>query len=203
MDAPAIPLTALSSITNNFNASLSSSLVYSRSDSPDGPPTISYMKSPDLTKNKPSTTDELFFSALQSTVNEQQDTSAEPPAVQLNVNSCNNTQPPTSQELNHIKNDTSHLLIKTQRYFDNLANARDLSVNSDGITSTDSADHSHNVRFTISSGSDLSSVYNSTTRDGMVTTSCQLPVVDDTGNHDVKPLDSEEELPINGQFVSL
>ena len=214
MDAPAIPLTALSSITNNFNASLSSSLVYSKSDSTDGP-TFTYMKSPDLTNSKPkhtSTTDELFFSALQSTVDEPQDTSTEAPEAQPNTNSNNNCKSLTGQELNQVENDTSNLLPKTQQYMGNLAKAGDLTVSSDGITNelvTDSAGHNRSVLFTISTGSDLSSVRNSTTRDvdsAVISTGCQLPVMDDTVNHSNKTLlgtqsGEESQLQINsGQF---
>ena len=175
MDAPPIPLTALSSITTNFNVSLSSSLVYSKSDSPDED-TFTYMKSPDLTFSKP------------------------------------------SQQLNQVEKDTLHLLCKTQHYVGDLAKAGDVTGssgdNANGLV-TDSTSHNRSVLFTISTGSDFSSVYNSTARDMdnvVISTGCQLPVMDDTGNHGNKTLlgaqsGEESQLPINSVqfdvFVSL
>ena len=220
MDAPPIPLTALSSITTNFNVSLSSSLVYSKSDSPDED-TFTYMKSPDLTFSKPrhsSTTDEMFFSAIQSTVDKPQDTLTEVPEAHLNINNCNSIQPQTSQQLNQVEKDTSHLLCKTQHYVGDLAKAGDVTGsggdNANGLV-TDSTSHNRSVLFTISTGSDFSSVYNSTARDMdnvVISTGCQLPVMDDTGNHGNKTLlgaqsGEESQLPINSVqfdvFVSL
>jgi len=193
MDAPPIPLTALSSITTNFNVSLSSSLVYSNSDSPDGG-MFTYMKSPDLIFSKPrhaSTTDEMFFSAIQSTVDEPQDTLTEAPEAHFNTNNCNNIQPQTSQELNQVEKDASHLLCKTQHFVGDLAKAGDLTVssgdNANGLV-TDSTSHNHSVLFTISTDSDLYSVYDSTTRDIDSVVISTLPVMDDTGNHGNKAL---------------
>jgi len=201
MGSPPIPLTALSSITTNFNVSLSSSLISSKSDSPDGDK-FTYIKSPDVIFNKPrhtSTTDEMFFSAIHSTVAEPQDTSTEAPETHLITNNSNNTQ--TSPKLNQVEKDTSH-----HHYVGDLAKAGDLTVISDDLTNglvTDSTDHNHSVLFTVSTGSDFSSVYNCTTRDMdgvVISASCQLP---DTGNHGNKTLmgtQSGDESQLPGQF---
>ena len=68
MDSPTIALPALSSMTLNFDATISSSLSYDSQSSP-AIPTCTYMKSPDLkSKKKTSITesDGLFVSALQT-----------------------------------------------------------------------------------------------------------------------------------------
>ena len=174
MDSPTIALPALSSMTLNFDATISSSLSYDSQSSP-AIPTCTYMKSPDLkSKKKMSITesDELFVSALQTLEDMPHcDTSGSWPNTSSNLqvntnNSCNLIEQSSNRVLQEQENGGPHdqLFTKSRKYIKNLALAASQpeSVNNGVTLSTTS---SQNVIFTSSVGSDESSVGNDINRD--------------------------------------
>ena len=180
MDSPTIAPSALSSMTLNFDASLSSSICYESRSLP-ATPTCVYVRSPDLLLNKSkgsSVTDsgELFVSALQapleydfvSTPQEpklmSQDVSSEQNGsnnLHLNTNSnCNKVeqQQPTSHVQQRQQENEPQLLTKSRKYINNLALAANHSGSIDNsmTSSGTNSQKSQNVIFTLSAGSDAS-----------------------------------------------
>ena len=129
MDSPTIALPALSSMTLNFDATISSSLSYDSQSSP-AIPTCTYMKSPDLkSKKKTSITesDGLFVSALQTLedmphcdTSDGQNTSSN---LQVNTNnSCNFIEQSSNRVLQEQENGGPHdqLFTKSRKYIKKL-----------------------------------------------------------------------------------
>ena len=173
MDTPAIAVPALSSMTLNFDASVSSSISFESRSLP-ATPTCVYVRSPDLLLNKPkkdsSVTDsgELFVSALQAPVECNFVSSPQAPKLtsqdvstdlteqnasdnsQLNTNSnCNKVEQPT----NHIQQQENQpqILTKSRKYMNNLALAADHSDSVDNSLTLSST--TQNVTFTLSAHS--------------------------------------------------
>ena len=154
LNSPAIPLSALSSMTVNFDASLSSS---SQDDSQSLPTTstCAYVKSPDLLMNKSSKktntndSDENFFPAPQALELSQ------PVSEQSQINT----------NIGHVQQqeDGPQLPTKADKYMGLAANqtAFDDSINNSATVSNTS---NRNVVFTISSGSEVSGIGSDATR---------------------------------------
>lgn len=163
LKTPTIALPALSRMTLNFDASLSSSNHY-ESESMPATPTCTYVKSPDVGKSDKRTNtndNEIFFSAAlapesksQSISNSssEQDTSGD---VLVNTNNnCNKIEQQTGQE-----NGPQLLPTKSKKYIKNLAMAGDLSTSNGSANNSlmrSSDNNHHHVTFTVSPGSDTS-----------------------------------------------
>ena len=189
MDSPTIALPALSSMTLNFDASVSSSISYESRSLP-ATPTCVYVRSPDLLLNKSrkesSVTDsgELFVSALQAPLEydfvstpqapklTSQDVSTgltkqnSPDNLQLNTNSnCNKVEQPTvhvqqqQQQQQQQQENGPQILTKSRKYINNLALAASHSDSIDNSLTLSSM-NSQNVVFTLSAGSNVSGLDN-------------------------------------------
>ena len=154
LNSPTIPLSALSSMTVNFDASLSSS----QDDSQSLPTTstCAYVKSPDLLMNKSTKktdtndSDENFFPVPQVLELKSQSVSEQ---SQINTNSGHVEQ----------QEDGPQLPTKADKYMGLAANqtAFDDSINNSATISNTS---NRNVVFTISSGSEVSGIGSDATR---------------------------------------
>ena len=172
MDSPTIALPALSSMTLNFDATISSSLSYDSQSSP-AMATCTYMKSPDLkfkTKTSVTESEELFVSAVQT----PEEMSNRDPSSRW-PNTFNNLQMNTNNSCNHIEQSSNHVsqeqenggpqfLTKSKKYINNLALASSQSESVNGGV-TLSSTSSLNVTFTLSVGSEVSGVDNDVKRD--------------------------------------
>lgn len=173
MDTPTIALPALSSMTLNFDASVSSSISY-ESRSLSTTPTCVYMRSPDLLPNKSrkessvTDSDELFVSALQAPYSSPQApklTSQDVSTDLTEQNASNNSQCNTNSNCNKAEQPTGHvqqqqengpqILTKSRKYVNSLAQAAD-HLDSTDNSLTVSSTNSQNVTFTLSARSDAS-----------------------------------------------
>ena len=178
MDNPTIALPALSSMTLNFDASVSSSISYESRSLP-ATPTCVYVRSPDLLLNKSSkessVTDsgELFVSALQAPIEYNFVSSPQAPKLTsqddstdlTEQNTSDNSQLNTNSNCNKVDQPTGHvqqqengpqILTKSRKYTNNLALAADHSDSIDNSLTVSSTNSQNNVTFTLSARSDAS-----------------------------------------------
>lgn len=180
MNSPAIAIPALSSMTLNFDASLSSS-TYNDSSSLPTTPTCVYMRSHDLSTDKlkkTSTCDSDHFISVPQTSELKSQTTSNDLSKQnssdnlkdnASNNYCNNTeqQAGQAQQQNGLQ-----LLTKSKKYVKNLAMAADQPVFDSKINSSTavSSTNGQNVLFTISSSSNLSGGGSDTNREMVIAT---------------------------------
>ena len=207
LGTPTIALPALSRMTLNFDASLSSSNHYESESLPTTPSCV-YMKSPDVGKSSKRTNtndNEIFFSAAlapelksQSISNSssEQDTSGD---VLVNTNNnCNKIEQQARQD-----NGPQLLPTKSKKYIKNLAMAADLSA-SNGSTNNSlmksSDDDHHHMTFTVSPGSDASEGSNMVVTNTASSTKHQ-PVLEESNKSSVDGNESVEVPQVSsGQF---
>lgn len=162
LGTPTIALPALSCMTVNFDASLSSSIHYESQSLPTTP-TCVYMKSPDVGKSSKQgnmSDNEIFYSAAHepelkpqsvSNSSSEEDTSS---GVLANANNNNSSR--IEQQTRQEKG-PQLLSTKSNKYIKNLAMAADLSVSNGGVDNScmRSSDDNH-TNFTVSPSSDTS-----------------------------------------------
>lgn len=164
-DLPTIPLPALSSMTLNFDASVSSS-----SSGPCDSQSLSmsqcaYMRSPDLLMNKSSKKTSATGNSQAAELNVSNISNN----LQVNANNSCNKVEQQAASLNMIQaqqqqEDGSQLLTKSKKYIKDLTMAANHS--SLDNSTTESNANSPNITFTISAAdSDVSNVGSSTNRD--------------------------------------